>query len=126
MRSGYVPRQQLCYAVDGMVSDVGEGVSEIVLRVDPVELGCAEERVDRGGGVSPPGLEPANKYFFLPSATTRSAPFGGVVVDLDGAVIEISCERRPTRERVTDCSGHIALGGESLKRLIAARLGVLP
>ena len=35
-----------------MVSDVGEDVSEVVFRVDPVELGCSEQRVDRGGAFS--------------------------------------------------------------------------
>ena len=49
MRDGDLPGQELCDAVDWMVSDVGEDVSEVVLRVDPVELGCSEQRVDRGG-----------------------------------------------------------------------------
>ena len=52
MRDGDVPGQELCDAVDWMISDVGEDVSEVVLRVDPVELGCSEQRVDRGGAFS--------------------------------------------------------------------------
>ena len=43
---------------------------------------------------------------------------GGVVVDLDGAVVEIACKRDPTRERVANRSGHLALGREGLKHLI--------
>ena len=44
--------------------------------------------------------------------------FGGVVVDLDGAVVEVTGERGPARERIADRSGHVALGREGLKRLI--------
>ena len=44
--------------------------------------------------------------------------FGCVVVDLDGAIVEISRERSPSRERVADRSCHVALSGEVLKRPI--------
>lgn len=33
-----VPRQELCDAVDGLVCDVGEGVSEVAFRVDALSL----------------------------------------------------------------------------------------
>lgn len=40
-----VPGQELGDAVDGMVGDVGEDVSQVVFRVDSVELGGAEQGV---------------------------------------------------------------------------------
>lgn len=46
MKDGDVPGQELCDAVDRVVSDPGQDVSKVVLWVDPVELGCAEQRVD--------------------------------------------------------------------------------
>ena len=41
----HVPKQELCDAVDRVVRDVCQDVSEIAFRVDLVELGCAVQRV---------------------------------------------------------------------------------
>jgi hypothetical protein len=43
-----------------MISNAGEHVSKIVLRIEPVELGAFDQRVD-GGGARPPASEPANR-----------------------------------------------------------------
>ena len=100
-----------------MVSDVGEYVSEVVLRVDPVELGCSEQRVDRGGAFSS-WVGAGDKVVLAAERDDTQRAFGCVVVDLDGAIVEVACERGPARECVADRSGHIALGREDLQRLI--------
>jgi hypothetical protein len=48
----HVPGQELCYAVDGVVGDTGEDVSQVAFRVDAVEIGCAEKRIDGSGPFS--------------------------------------------------------------------------
>ena len=84
MRDGDVPGQELCDAVDRMVSDIGEDVSEVVLRVDPVELGCSEQRVDLGGAFSS-GVRACEQIVFPSERDDAQRSFSGVVVDLDGA-----------------------------------------
>lgn len=44
-----VPRQKLVEARGRKVSDAGEHVSEPGLRIDVVEFGCGDQRVDRRG-----------------------------------------------------------------------------
>ena len=46
------PRQQLVNAADGVVRDALQHVAQVVLRVDAVELGRAEQRVDRRGALA--------------------------------------------------------------------------
>ena len=117
MSDGDVPGQEFCDAVDRMVRDVGEDVSEVVLRVDRVELGRSEQRVDRGSSFSS-GVRACEKIVFAAERHDAQRTFGCVVVDLDRAIVEVACERSSARERVTDRSGHIALSRESLKRPI--------
>jgi hypothetical protein len=48
----HVPGHELCYGVDGVVGDTGEDVSQVAFRVDAVEIGCAEKRIDGSGPFS--------------------------------------------------------------------------
>ena len=47
-----VPWQQIGDAADGVLGDSGEHGAEIVFRVDAVELGRADERVDGSGALA--------------------------------------------------------------------------
>ena len=79
-----VPGQELLDAVDGMIGDAGQYVSEIHCGVEAVEFGGADQAVDRGG--SPPG-----EQIILPAQghdTQRS--LGGVVVHFDAAVVHVA------------------------------------
>ncbi len=49
-----VPGQQLGDAIDGVISDSGEDMAEIELRVKSVELGRSDERVEGGGAFTAP------------------------------------------------------------------------
>jgi hypothetical protein len=46
---GAPPRQKLINTVDGMIGDVGQHVSRPLFRVDTVQFGCADQRIDRSG-----------------------------------------------------------------------------
>ena len=84
--------------VDRMVSDVGEDVCEVVFRVDPVELGCSEQRVDHGSAFSS-GVGACEKVVLAAERDDAQRSFGCVVVDLDGAIVEVACERGPARTK---------------------------
>jgi len=89
-----VPWQELCDAVDRVVGDVGQDVSEVAFRVDAVELGCPEQGVD-GGGAFSAAVRSGEQIVFPSERYDAQRAFCGVVVDLDGAVIEVSSERSP-------------------------------
>ena len=46
------PGQQFIDAADGMFGDLGEHGAEVEFRVEPVELGRADGRVDVGGALA--------------------------------------------------------------------------
>ena len=48
-----VPRQQLVDAVDGMVRDAPEHITQVCLRVEPVQLGCFHEAINGRGAFAP-------------------------------------------------------------------------
>ena len=47
-----VPGQEFGNAPRWMIGDAGEQIGEIVLRVEAVELGAFDQRVDRGGAAA--------------------------------------------------------------------------
>lgn len=45
---GAVAAQEVVNPIDRMVGDVGRQVAQPSLELNPVELGCADQRIDRG------------------------------------------------------------------------------
>jgi len=50
--SSEVPGQQFVDAVDRVIGDAREHVAEVGFRIDAVQLGRADQAVDRGGAVA--------------------------------------------------------------------------
>ncbi len=77
-----------------MIGDAREDIGELGLRIDIVELGGLEQRVDDGGA-----LAAAIRATEQPRlATERNAAqrvLGGVVAEADAAVVEEAGERTP-------------------------------
>lgn len=72
-----------------MISDAGVGVAQPSFGIDLVEPGSLDEAVDRGGAVA--AVIGAREQPVL--ATDRDAAqrsFGGVVVDLEPAVVDVA------------------------------------
>ncbi len=67
-----VPGHQFGDAIDGVISNSGEDMAEIELRVKSVELGGSDERVEGGGAFAAP-VRSSEEIVFRPSATTRNA-----------------------------------------------------
>ena len=94
-----------------MIRQPREDIGEPGLRVDVVELGGLDERVDRGGASATfvgAGEGPV-------VATDRDAaqrPLGGIVGDAKATVIEEARERGPALETVVDRLGGLVLCGE--------------
>ena len=67
-----IQRQQLVDAVDRMIGDARQDVAQVELRVDPVQIGGAKQRVDHRGALTP-RFEPRYRKFLRPIATPRRA-----------------------------------------------------
>ena len=91
--AGQVPGQQFGDAIDGVIGDAREHGPEIVFRVDAVELGRTDEGVE-GGSLSA-GIG-ANEEVVLPAHSNGAQrAFGGVVIYLQPAVIDIARQCAP-------------------------------
>jgi hypothetical protein len=73
---GHVPGQEVCDTVDGVFCDAGQDVSQVAFRVDAVEFGGAEQRVDGGGAFSAP-IRSGEQIVFPSECDDAERPFGG-------------------------------------------------
>ena len=74
-----IPGQQFADAVDRVVGDAAEHVAQVGFGIEPVELGRADQAVDRGGALAA-GVG-AGKEVVLPSQRDGTqGPLGGVIV----------------------------------------------
>lgn len=77
-----------------MVADQSQDVTEIGLRIEAVELGALDQGVDDGGALAAAvgaGEEPV----LTADGERPDRTFGGIVVDLQIAMVSIAGERGP-------------------------------
>ena len=86
---GAVPGQEVVDPVDWMIGDVGQHMAQPDLGVNTVQLGLAEQRVDRGGAFAA-AVGTGKQAVAAPDGDTAQRPLGGRVVDLDDAVVAVT------------------------------------
>jgi len=99
-----IPRQQFVEPIDGVIRDALEHVVQVGEGLDVVELGGADEGVERRGALSA-GIGSGEEIILSAQGDTAQRTFGVVVVDLDAPVVEIAGQGRPAGERVADGLG---------------------
>jgi len=99
-----------------MLGDAPEHMAQIGFGIETVELGSADQRVDRGRPLA--ALVRACDQVILSAEGDRAQrPLGGIVIDLDAAIIAVSRQGRPAAERICDRAGdHPAAGPGSPAR----------
>src|SRR5712664_1854099 len=93
------PGQEFLDAVDRMIGDAGQHVAEIRFGVETVEFGGADQTVNRGGALTD-SIGAGEKEDFHAKSDATQCSFGGVVVDLDAAIVHVTQQCVPARERV--------------------------
>ena len=100
-----------------MVGDAVDHLAQISLRIGAVELGGFDERVRRGGALAA-GIGAGEQIVLAAERERADGALGGVVADLQGAVIEVARERRPAGAGITDRLGQLAAAGDHRERRI--------
>ncbi len=95
-----------------MVCDAGDDGAQVCCGVSVVELGSLDERVD-GGSAFAARVRAREEPVLGAKLEWPDGSLGGVVGDVEPAVIEITGERRPARTNIADGFGEIALAGLS-------------
>ena len=106
-----VPRQQVADAFGGVIQHAREDVGEPGLRIDVVELGGGDERVE--GSCPPAAFVGAGEGpVAAPDRDGTQLALGGVVGHAQAAIIEEAGQRRPALEAVVDGLAGIAVLGD--------------
>ena len=85
--SGQVPWQQFDDAVDGMIGDALDDATQVILGVEPVDLGGLGEAVD-GSGTLASGVGTGKGPVAAPKSDRTDRALGGQVVDAGAAVAQ--------------------------------------
>ena len=94
-----------------MVGDAGENVAEVGFGVEAVELGGLDEGVGRGGASSA-FIRSGEEIVFAAQGNAAQGALGGIVVDLQPAVVEVASQGRPACEGIAHGAGEFGLGRE--------------
>lgn len=116
-----IPRQQFRDAIDFVIGDAGEDIAEVGFWVEAVELCGFDERVD-GGGAFSTGIRSGKEIILAAEGDAADRTLGGIVVDLDLAIVDVACQRFPATHGVTHGLGEIGFAGELRQRDIEPRL----
>ena len=89
-----MPGQKLLDALSGMIRQPGEHVGEPSLRIDVVELGGRDQRID-GCGATAAFVRTGEGPVAAPDRDATQLSLGGVVRHAEAAVIEEAGKRTP-------------------------------
>ena len=103
------PRQQFVYAVDRVISDIGQNMGQVSTRVDTIEFAAPDERVHRCSPLAP-AIGTDEHKIFSSEADAAQRVFREIIVYLDRAVIAVQDQRGPLIQRVVDRLGRLRLG----------------
>jgi len=91
---GQIPGQQLADAADVVVGDLGEHRPQVEFRVEAVELGRADEAVERGGTISA-CVGAGEQVILAAESHGAECSFGRAVVYLQLAIVDVAREGTP-------------------------------
>jgi hypothetical protein len=106
-----VPRQEFADLIDRVIGDAGKNVAQPHLWIKTVELRRLDQGVD-GSGTLAAGIGAREQVILSAESEWPDGAFGGVVVDLQAAVLEVAGERCPACESIAHSGGEIALAGQ--------------
>src|SRR6202040_1041258 len=96
-----IPGQEFGDASRRMVGDAGEHVGKVMLRVEAVELGTFNQRIDRGGAAAA-GIGAGEQIIFTANGDAAQGTLGGIVVECQAAIVEAAHQCSPARPHVAE------------------------
>ena len=94
-----------------MIGDAGEHVTQTSFQVYTVELGGFDERV-YGGGPPATGVGASKEPVLAAQRYAADRTLGGIVVDLDAAIVEVARQGISTVQRIAHGGGAAGFAGE--------------
>lgn len=94
-----------------MVGDAGEHVGKVMLRVEAVELGTFNQRIDRGGAAAT-GIGAGKQIIFTANGDAAQGTLGGIVVECQAAIVEAAHQCSPARPHVAEGLGEFGFARE--------------
>src|SRR5439155_19514831 len=106
-----VPWQEFGDAIDGVIGDAGQDGTQIRLGIETIELGGFDERVD-GSSPLAAGIGSGEEIILAAKRNAADRSLGGIVVDLDAAIMDVADQGIPTANGVAYGFGEIGFAGE--------------
>src|ERR1700746_3632693 len=103
-----VPGQEFGNAPRRVISNASEHVSEVVLRIETVELGAFVQRVDRAGARAA-GIGAGKEIIFAANGDTAQGALGGIVVERQTAIVKATRQSGPARPHIAEGPGELGL-----------------
>ena len=94
-----------------MIGDAGQDVTQVGFRVEAVELGRFGERVD-GGGTLATRVRSGEEIILAAKGDAADRTLGGIIVDLDAAIVDVAGLGIPTIQRIAHGGGKIGFARE--------------
>jgi hypothetical protein len=76
-------------------------VTQVEVRIEPAQAAGADQTVEPRGRLAT-GVGASEQVVTTSEHQRADRALGGVVIDLDGTILDIAGERRPARQRVLD------------------------
>ena len=96
-----VPGQQIGDPADRMVGNVLQHQTQVGFRINAVQLGGTNQTVDCRRPFAT-RIRSRKQIVLSSQGNGPQRPFGGVVVDLDGAVFRVTQQRTPASQRIAN------------------------
>lgn len=107
-----------------VAGDLGDDIGNVGLRLNAVEFGCLYDSVDGGGAIAA-SLRSGEQPILAAQSHTAHRAFGYVVVDLQTAIFEKTCQCDPAFAAIGDRLGHLGFGREASQGIVECRLQFL-
>src|SRR5262245_23067187 len=97
-----------------MLTDAGEELAQVGFGLEAVERGRADQGVEDRGPLAS-GIRTGEEPIFPAQSDRPDRILGGVVGDLQPAVVDVARERVPSRAGVAEGASEIAAAGDELQ-----------
>jgi hypothetical protein len=110
-----VLKQHFIDVVDLVVRNAGEGVGEPSLWIDAIQFGGFDQVVGDASGFAS-GLRSDEQVVFAAQSDRSHGTFGGIIVDLQDAMIEVGAHPCHSSQGIADRCGQRAFTGYKQRR----------
>src|SRR5579863_8173160 len=107
-----------------MVGDRCQNRAQIERRIEPIQLGCSDEAVERCSSLVA-GVSSHEKVILPSNRNGTQRSLGSAIIDLQQTIVYVARQCTPVRKRIPDRARGLTLGRERMKRLLHPAMKII-